>query len=282
MQDEITMKILITMRVKLTEGEQALRIKPPRNLEAFLKALQAQANMQRYNREGNIMGKQLAEEAIALDPEFSGAYTLLCVATFSGCVDLVQARSPKESIDKAVELAQKAISLDPKDSRPYAYLGFLSLLKKDYDKAIAEGERAVALDPGGADAHAWLGLILNYADRPREAIPLFEKAIRLNPNGPAFYFHNLGHTYRFLGKYPDAVTQYKRALRVSPNNILAHLGLTATYSLMGRDEDARAEAEAVLRINPRFSVETYARSVSHKNQDKLDQYIEALRQAGLR
>ena len=280
-QDEITMKILISMRVKLTEGEQALRITPPRNLEAFLKALQAQANIQRLNKEGNNVGKQLAEEAIALDPEFSGAYTILCVYYFWN-VSLGLSRSPKESIDKAVELAQKAISLDPKDSRPYAYLGFLSLLKKDYDKAIAEGERAVALDPGGADAHAWLGIILNYSDRPREAIPLFEKAIRLNPNGPAFYFHNFGHTYRFLGQYPEAVTQYKKALRVAPDNILAHLGLAATYSLMGRDGEARAEAEEILRINPKFSVETYAKSVSHKNQAKLDRYIEALRQAGLK
>ncbi len=280
-QDEITMQILVSMRVKLTEGEQALRITPPRNLEAFLKALQAQANIQRYNREGNIIGKQLAEEAVALDPEFSAAYTLLCLANFLD-VSFASSKSPKESIDKAVKLAQKAISLDPKDSRPYAYLGFLSLLKKDYGKAIAEGERAVALDPGGADAHAWLGLILNYSDRPREAIPLFEKAIRLNPNGPAFYFHNLGHTYRFLGQYPEAVTQYKKSLRVSPDSILAHLGLTATYSLMGRDAEARTEAEEVLRINPKFSVETYAKSVSHKNQAKLDHYIEALHQAGLR
>ncbi len=117
------------------------------------------------------VGKQLAEEAIALDPEFSGRLHHSLCHLFSGCVAWVYAESPKESIDKAVDLAQKAISLDPQDSRPYAYLGFLSLLKKDYDKAIAEGERAVALDPGGADAHAWLGLILNYSDKPREAIP---------------------------------------------------------------------------------------------------------------
>jgi len=51
---------------------------------------------------------------------------------------------------------------------------------------------------------------------------------------------------------------------------------------MGREEDARAEAEEVLKINPNFSVETYARSVSHKNQDKRERYIEALLQAGLR
>ena len=97
---------------------------------------------------------------------------------------LGSSKSPKESLDKAVELTQKAISLDPKDSRPYALLGYLYVMKRDYDKAIAEGEKAVALDPGGADAHAWLGMSLNYADRPKEAIPVFEKAIRLNPNGP--------------------------------------------------------------------------------------------------
>jgi hypothetical protein len=51
---------------------------------------------------------------------------------------------------------------------------------------------------------------------------------------------------------------------------------------MGPEVEARAEAEEVLRINPKFSVETYARSFSHRNQAKLDRYIEALRQAGLR
>ena len=280
-QDEITMKILISLRVKLTEGEQAQRIKPPRNLEAFLKTLQAQANMQRYTKDGLALGKKLAGEAIALDPDFSSAYSLLCVTYFLN-VSLGLSRSPQEIVDKALELARKAISLDPGDSRPYAYLGFLYIMKRDYEQALAKGRRAVDLDPGGADAYAWLGIILSYSDRPREAIPMFEKAIRLNPNGPPFYFHNLGHTYRFLGRYPEAVTQYQKSLRISPESLLAHLGLTATYSLMGRDREARAEAEEILRINPTFSLESYASAVPHKNQAKLDEYIEALRQAGLR
>jgi adenylate cyclase len=175
-------------------------------------------------------------------------------------------------------MSWRGISRNP-ESR---YLGFLYSLKKDYDQAIVEGEKAVALDPGGADAHAWLGVCLNYADKPQEAIPMFEKAIRLNPFGPAFYFHNLGHTYRFLGRYPEAVPQYKKSLRISPDNILAHLGLAATYSLMGRDAEARAEAEEVLKTNPKFSLETYGKTVPHKNQAKLDRYIGALRQAGLK
>jgi adenylate cyclase len=280
-QDEITMKILMSMRVKLTEGEQVLRARPPRSLEAYLKVLQAQEYIQRLNIEGNITGKQFAEEAVALDPEYATAYTYLAGAHMMDVL-LGLSKSPKESLDKAIELAQKAISLAPKDSHHYAFIGYLYTLKRDYDKAIAEGEKAVALDPGGADAHAWLGSSLNFADNPKEAIPLFEKAIRLNPFGPTWYFLNFGHSYRLIGQYQEAITQYKRALRVAPNNIMAHLSLAATYSLSGRGEEARAEAEEVLRLNPKFSLESFARTLPFKNQTQLDRFVEALRKAGLK
>jgi adenylate cyclase len=280
-QDEITMKILISMRVKLTEGEQDLRGRPPRNLEAFLKIMQAQEYIQRFNIEGNIMGKQLAEEAIALDPEFARAYYALASAHMMD-VWFGLSKSPKESLEKSVELTQKAISLDPKDSRHYAQLGYLYAMKREYDKAIAEGEKAVALDPGGADAHAWLGMILNFADKPKEAIPLFEKAIRLNPIGPTWYFQNFGHSYRMMGQYQEAITQYKKALRIAPNNIMAHLGLASTYSLLGRDEEAHAEAEEVLRLNPKFSLESFAKTLPYKNQAQIDRFVEALRKAVLK
>jgi len=281
-QDEITIKIILSMRVKLTEGEQVLRGRPPGNLEAYLKLLQAQENIQRFNIEGNIMGKQLAEEAIALDPELAGGYGILG-AGYMMDVWLGLSKSPKESLDKAVELTQKAISLDPKgSSTPHAALGYLYTLKRDYDKAIAEGEKAVALDPGGADAYALLGMSLNYADRPKEAIPLFEKAIRLNPNGPTHYFLNFGTSYRMMGRYQEAITQYKKALRIAPNNIIAHLALAGTYNLLGRDEEAHAEAEEVLKINPKFSLESYAKTLPFKNQAQIDRLVEALRKAGLK
>jgi adenylate cyclase len=281
-QDEITIRIMGAMRVKLTEGEQALRGKPPGNLEAYLKLLQAQENIQRFNIEGNLMGKRLAEEAISLDPELAGGYGYLGMGYMMD-VWLGLSKSPKESLEKAIELTQKAISLDPKgSSTPYAALGYLYTLKRDYDKAIAEGEKAVALDPGGADAYALLGMSLNYADRPKEAISLFEKAIRLNPNGPTPYFLNFGTSYRMMGQYQEAITQYKKALRIAPNNIIAHLALAATYNLSGSDEEARAEAEEVLKINPKFSLEHFAKTLPFKNQTQADRFIEPLRKAGLK
>ncbi len=280
LQDEITMKILQSTRAKLTEGEQALRGKPPRNLEAYLKLLESQEYIQRFNLEGNIMGKQFAEEAIALDPEFAAAYYALA-CTHMMDVWLGSNKSPEESLDKAVELTQKAISLDPKDPRHYAFIGYLYALKRDYDRAVADGEKALALDPGGADAHAWLGTILNIADRPKEAIPLFEKAIRLNPFGPTWYFLNFGNSYRLTGQFQEAIAQFKKGLGLAPNNIVGHLCLAGTYSLLGRDDEAHAEAEEVLRTNPKFSLKSFAKMLPFKNQTQIDCFIEALRKTGL-
>jgi len=51
---------------------------------------------------------------------------------------------------------------------------------------------------------------------------------------------------------------------------------------MGREKQARAEAAEVLRINPKFSVDSYAKTSMQKDQAKLDTLIDALRQAGLK
>ena len=60
--------------------------------------------------------------------------------------------------------------------------------------------------------------------------------------------------------------------------MFAHLGLAGTYSLMGREKEARLEAAEVLRINPKFSLDDFAKIVP-KDQSE---FINALRKAGLK
>jgi len=236
---------------------------------------------QRFTIEGNALARRLIEEAIALSPDDAEGYARLAstraLEYFFG-----SAKSPQESFEKALELAEKSIALDDTRAQTHGLLSMLYSLKREHDTAIAEAERAMALDPGGADVHAWLGQTLNYVDKPEEAIPFFEKAIRLNPFGPAWYFLNFGLSYQLTARYQEAVSQYKKALHVASDNILAHLGLAGTYSLSGRDEDARAEVDKVLTINPRFSLESFAKFLPLKNQARLERLIEALRKAGLK
>ncbi len=84
------------------------------------------------------------------------------------------------------------------------------------------------------------------------------------------------------GRFEEAVSALKKAIQIAPDNISAHMGLAATYSMMGREREARAEAAEVLRINPKFSVDYYAKSFSHKDQSQRDKVVNALRKAGLK
>ena len=282
LQDEITLKILNSLHVKLTGGEQdRVYGKGTNNLEAYIKVLQGRDYFWRLNRESNIFAKKLFEEAIALDPKYPAPYWLL------GMTHIMDTwfdwgQSKEDSLSRAIELAQKTISLNDLDSNGHGLLGAAYRLKGDHDKAIAEGKRAVELDPNSADAHVWLGIALNYADRAEEAIPLFEKAIRLNPFAHTWYFLHLGHSYRFLGRYDEAIAVYQKAIQLSPKNLIAHLGLTCAYSLSGRDKEASVHAAEVLRISPDFSLDRFAEKLPFKNQAEKDRYINALRKAGLK
>jgi hypothetical protein len=64
--------------------------------------------------------------------------------------------------------------------------------------------------------------------------------------------------------------------------MLAHLGLAATLMLAGREDEARKQAAELLRIDPKFSLERFAKTLTYKNQAEIDRYIGALRKAGLK
>jgi adenylate cyclase len=275
LQDDITKKIITAMQVKLTEGEQARSVaKGTNNLEAYLKCLQANEYLSRANIQGNALAKQLAKEAIALDPEYAWAYYVLAI-THESDMWHGTTKSPKESLAKAMELLQKAIVLDKTLSEAHGQLGFLySILNQD-DKAVPLGEKAVALNPNSAEAHIKLGKVLTFAGRYEESILEYKTAIRLNPIPPNRYLWSLGLSYGYTGQYEEAITWCEKAVRQEPDSFFAHLMMAVIYSWSGRDEDARAEAAEVLRINPQFSLEKFEKRAGKS-------LVKALRKAGLK
>ncbi len=57
--------------------------------------------------------------------------------------------------------------------------------------------------------------------------------------------------------------------------------LAACYSSLDRHAEAAAAADEVLRINPQFTLEAYAKIMNFKKAD-IERYIAALRKAGLK
>jgi adenylate cyclase len=285
LQDEITLKIVNAMAVKVLKEDRLLMgggSSEKVSLDCFMKINEGLKYNEGFNIEGNRMARRIAEEAIAMCPEVPMSYILM------GFVHQMEfllriGKSPQESIEKGIEMAQKALALDDSTSLAHALLCSLYSNKREYDKAITEGERAVALDPSGAFAHEMYALSLNVSGRSEEAIPIYQKAIRLNPLGSPMLHVAFGNTLWRTERFEEAVSAYKTGLQRAPDNIFSHIGLAGTYSMMGREKEARAEAEEVLRLNPKLSLEFYKKAAfMYKNQDQVDRFIDALRKAGLK
>jgi len=281
LQDEISHKIVFALRVKLTEEEQErFRHSPTDNLEAYDAFLRGGEYYSRATQEANAQARQLFEQAIALDPQYSAAYALLGLTHWLEW--MYQWSQNPQTLEQAFDLAQKAVDLD--DSLPLAHmlLGRACLAKKQLERALAETERAIALDPNDADGHAHLAALLNFAGRPKEAIGSLEKAMRLNPHYPYWYLYHLGVAYTFTRRIEEATAAFKRVLAHNPNFLPAHTFLAAIYSALGREQEAQAEAAAVLRISPNFSLEVQRQMLPVTDQAGAELFFDLLRKAGLK
>lgn len=281
-QDEITKEIITALNVELTQGEQARTAsKGTDNLEAYLKMMQAREHVIRHNVESNALGQQLAQEAIELDPNYASAYRILGVTHMHDLL-LGNSDSPKQSLGEAMKLVKRAIELDDQNGYNHAVLGFMLVLVRQYDKAVTEAERGVALDPNVADVYGWLGMVYRYVGRWEDAVVAYEKAIRLNPIPPNFYSYGLGLSYAWTGRYEEAILEFEKAIQNHPDAFYVRLFAAVVYSLAGQDEEARAEAAEVLRLNPNFSLKRWEQTLRYKYQEDQDQFISALSKAGLK
>ena len=103
---------------------------------------QANEYIRGINIESIALAKQLAEEAIILDPRYAWAYYTLCRA-HQVDVWVGGSKSPKQSIAKAIQLVQKAIALDNTLAEAYGRLGYLYVMTRQHDKGVVEAEKGL-------------------------------------------------------------------------------------------------------------------------------------------
>ena len=283
-QDEIALEIIKAMQVELTMGETArVTGKGTKSLDAYLRALQAQEQWFRMDKEGSIKARKLAMEAIALDPEYGYPHAIVAWCHMLNVLRQYT-ESPEESMRLAVEEIQKALALDVSDHRIHRVLSNLYVMEGKHDDAIASSKRALELCPGGAGSYENIGIALLFACSPGEAIPMLEKAIELDPFPPAVCHRNLAMAYRHVGRYEDAIAEGKKAFQINPNDLSTPFGLVFSYAKLDRKEEARAAAAEVLRIDPHFTLDslakTNARMFGEKcHADRVYQDMEFIRKA---
>jgi tetratricopeptide (TPR) repeat protein len=217
-----------TLELQLPLREQGYIVrKSTDNVEAYDSFLRGVEYFVRTTKENNVQARQLFEKAIALDPQYANAYTMLGWTYSQEWI--WRWGTDAQTLERAFELAHQALAIDDSLPMSHSLLSVSHRHKQQHDRAIAEGERAIALDPNNATSYAFQSEVLNAAGRSEEALKMAEQAIRLNPCFPPYYLFLLGWAYYSNGKHNEAVATLKEVLNRNPNYLVASLFLAATY-----------------------------------------------------
>jgi adenylate cyclase len=278
-QDEIVQRIVTTLHLQLNLWEKRgiFARKRTNNLDAYDYYLRANEFFN-VTKEGDEKARQMLGKAIELDPQYSDAYALLGYVQYMEMV--AQLSRDPHGFDRGIQLEQKSIALDNSNAAAYAILSEFYTITRQYDLSMMTVERALAIEPNSALAYVALAITLANSGKPAEAVVAAQKATRLNPRARDYYASFEGMAYVYMGRYQEAIPLLKRALARYPNVIPVRLYLITCYVELGRSEEARAEAQEVMRINPQFSL--VAQKQLYSKDPRRDRRLADLAKAGLK
>ena len=133
-------------------------------------------------------------------------------------------------VDDAISSLSIKLDSAPNDAASYNLLCRAYFAVSNWDRAISACEKAIALEPSNSEYHLWLGRTYG------------EKADSSN-------------FFTAAGLAKKVRNEFERAVQLDPNNVLARVDLAEFYleapGIVGGGQDkARAQADAVARLNP--------------------------------
>ncbi len=284
-QDEVTLKIVGALRVKLRPVEVAMFDSVREvNIEAhdsLLRARELSIEVLRSSEgaAGNIERiVTLLRHAIAVDPDFAPPYAFLSMTYtleyHNGWVGI------PDPLALASHFAETAVALDPNEPIALNAAAITRMLRHDLPAAREAADKAVALNPNFAQAHATLGHLLVYQDEPLTAVPILEKAIRLDPVFSHQYMHFLGLAYLIAGQHEDAARALRERIRLAPRTDSSRAFLASALGHLGKVDEARHVWAELMAVNPSYSLDARLGRLPFSDKD-LALVRDGLAQAGL-
>ena len=282
-QDEITEAVTIAIAPAIADAEQqrAMR-KPPGSLDAWAAYQRGLWHQSKTTPDDNALAQKFFQQAIDLDPIFSGACVGLAMAQNQGAE--FHTRGFPDTLISVEALARRAVALNGADAEARSLLCNALRQRGDYEGALAEAERALAISPNLAFAHHMLAQTLIFSGRPKDGLAAIERSIRLDPREPrsAARLNQMALGLYFSREYAAAVEVAKRAIRSYPDFPNTYRWLAAALGQLGRTEEAKEALEKAIAVLP-ASFETYVRGrVPWMRPEDHAHMVEGLRKAGWR
>jgi tetratricopeptide (TPR) repeat protein len=125
--------------------------------------------------------------------------------------------------------ATTALELDDQLGEAYVSLAAVNELDGNYAAAEAAYVQAIELNPGYATAHSWYGLFLRWCmGRNEEAVEQAEQALILDPLSAVLRMA-YGDVLFAVGRFDDAMSQYRRSIELDPAFSGSHKMLADLY-----------------------------------------------------
>jgi len=277
LQDEITQAVTIAIAPAIADAEQqrAMR-KPPGSLDVWAAYQRGLWHVSKYTPDDNALAEKFFQQAMDLDPTFSGAYVGLAIARSQA---YFHARDLPETLSSIEALAHRAVALDGADAEARSLLSNALWRRGDYEGGLAEAERALATTPNLAVGHHMLAATLIFSGRPKEGLAALERSIRLDPRAPqsASRLDHMTAGLYFCRDYVAAIEAAKRAVRSNPSYPPPYRWLAAALGQLGRIEEAKEALEKAITTAPAWNISRcrpWVRPEDHAHM------LEGLRKAG--
>ena len=278
-QDDIAQEIAAALEVKLT-----LPNSPPPSIEAYQSYLKGIYWYQRYTAQSLALCKESFEQALALEPGYAQAYAGLAVFYSSIGALSIQRMSDVGPLAKAA--AEKALALDSELSEAHSVLGLLAgVVHYDWKAAGVHFQAAIAIDPVPALVRSRYALyFLLPMGRYQEAVDEYRRALVTDPLSMMVLF-GLAFALYCGRRYEEAVQHAAEAVNLYPDYWPVHFALGVAQSKRGMIPEAIASLETSLRLSPSFALATgylaalYGRS---GDADKAESLMEELAERGKR
>ncbi len=179
------------------------------------------------------------------------------------------------------------LSLAPNNAFAHFEMGRTLVNINRRAESMAEFERALALDPNLAWAHGEMGWAKILDGRAEEAEAQENEALRLSPHDPDAYWwlFFIANSKVYLGAYEEAVPWYRRCMEINRNWPLVHFFFAAALELLGRHDEAQAEAQTGLALVPTFSIRTWRVGSSPSDNPvylkQRERVLQAMQKAGV-
>src|SRR5262249_39075499 len=182
-----------------------------------------------------------------------------------------------EAWDEATTRLTKAVELDPDHDGAWTALGYVYESRRDPTAAVDVYRRAARANPDNPAFVERLGDLLIRLRRDDEARAEIESLAEASPRDGRLWM-KLGAIHYEQKQWDRAIDAFRRVLTLEPNNMRARYFLATTYMDSGKDADARAELERILRVDPRSIDARVQLGFLHGRAKRYDDAIAVLRE----